>query len=532
MDKTKKDKELILTGIAFTLFFMVTCYKLTNASLWYDETVEYWYSIGNMPEALASKFSGSTNIYARIVSTFQPPLYNVFMHFWLQINDSEWWFRFFGVVMGFLGMIGIHKSIKILCNSYIASLAVIFTTFVYQLAYYWQECAEYCIMMAFLCWAIYFWLNLLREVNAKNIVLFTIFSIFPVYCQYGAALLVGALIITAFINILLQKNKKNIVTVCVSYIIAFLVAAVPLYIFFIKKQLMNQKGMGTNIDLFLKFEPNFFEDFFGNLKKIFQWSIFTSFSDEAVNILLIIFSCLICISLFCGKNKIVKWIIILNSIVWVFYYSAVKIGIYSYGTFSPWGGGVGSRYNLFLIPSWIVLIFAVCYDIFKILSDKRYLLMFNISSMKSVFAGICVCTIICYSINSWTNQLQHNWKKQDIRGAVDKWYEQQIYDKPTIIYYAAASGFSYYVRQNEQYNSQIETNVDYMYNLAGKSVDVYNQYVNEIYGEEWPSEVYVVASHVRNGVDLNTMIKCFTSKGYTRKDIFNANGGYLIRFGI
>ena len=529
MEDIKKDKEWVFIGAAFTLFLLVTCYKLTNASLWYDETVEYWYSVGNMPEALALKFQGSTNIYQRIISTFQPPFYNITMHFWLQISDSEWWFRFFGVVMGFIGMIGLYKSIKIISNFYVASLAVVFSTFVYQLAYYWQECSEYCAMLAFLFWAIYFWLRLLNGVNVINVVMFTIFSIIPVYCQYGAVFPIGVLIITAFVYVLLDKSKKNIIAICVAYVSAFLLAALPLYIFFVKKQLLNQKEMGTNINKLVTFHPNFIIDFFGNLKKIIQWSMLTAYGSESANILLIILTVLVILSLAFGKNKVVKRIIISNGLIWIFYYFAVKIGIYSYGTFSPWGGGIGSRYNLFLIPTWIVLIFSVGYDVFKVLSEKKYLYIFNISNVKCIFVGICICAIICYSMNSWTNQLQQNWKKQDIRGVVNKWYEQEIYNKPTIIYYAAASGFSYYVRQNDNYNLQTENNVEYMYNLSGKSV---NEYITEIYGDSWPQELYIVASHIRNGADLNTLVECFVSKGYSRKDIFNSNGGYLIRLMI
>lgn len=90
--------EEIVVGFAFTFFFLVTCYKLTNAPLWYDETIEYWYSkvmVGSLPwDSMNSVDSHFENMYQRIVSTFQPPLYNFLMYFWLKISSTEWWFRF------------------------------------------------------------------------------------------------------------------------------------------------------------------------------------------------------------------------------------------------------------------------------------------------------------------------------------------------------------------------------------------------------------------------------------------------------
>lgn len=55
--------------------------KMTNSALWYDEAIEYFYSkimIGKVPGGFDTQ-----NMYERITSTFQPPLYNVFMNIWL-----------------------------------------------------------------------------------------------------------------------------------------------------------------------------------------------------------------------------------------------------------------------------------------------------------------------------------------------------------------------------------------------------------------------------------------------------------------
>lgn len=74
MEKT--ERRWLWIGAAFTILFLVCIYKLTNASLWFDETVEYYYSkflSGIEPVASSSGVAISTNMYERIISTFQPP---------------------------------------------------------------------------------------------------------------------------------------------------------------------------------------------------------------------------------------------------------------------------------------------------------------------------------------------------------------------------------------------------------------------------------------------------------------------------
>jgi hypothetical protein len=231
---------------------------LTNAPLWFDEAVEFWYSkvmIGKVP------YSDLTNMYQRILDTFQPPLYNFLMYFWLKISESEWWFRFFGVVCGLFANIAIYKSVKKLCkNVYIASGAVFFSSCVYQLVYYWQECAEYCLMLGTFCWTIYFFLCVIEERTTKNIIIFTISAIIPVYSQYGAAFPIAVMVCAVFGVVLMSSNKKSIMTIMVSYLTAFFAAAVPLYAFFLKKQMESQHGGEVSIGT-LDFKGGVVRDF-------------------------------------------------------------------------------------------------------------------------------------------------------------------------------------------------------------------------------------------------------------------------------
>jgi len=169
LEKKKQIEKWVILFLVFVFYFIIATYKLTHCSLWFDEAIEYWYSkiiLGPVPGG-----GTTSNMYERIVSTFQPPLYNIIMYLWLKIGDSEWWFRFFGVIMGFLGAIGIYKSVNTLSNYRIASIAVIIYSTTYRIIQYIQECAEYNLMLACLCWMLYFYICVLKYKNLKSIVL-------------------------------------------------------------------------------------------------------------------------------------------------------------------------------------------------------------------------------------------------------------------------------------------------------------------------------------------------------------------------
>lgn len=93
---------------------LVISYKLANASLWGDEITEFLYSkyLFEMPDSVPDMGWNLHNMYERIVFTFQPPLYNIVMYFWLKFSDSEWWLRAFGVLMGLIGGVGTYISIN------------------------------------------------------------------------------------------------------------------------------------------------------------------------------------------------------------------------------------------------------------------------------------------------------------------------------------------------------------------------------------------------------------------------------------
>ena len=175
--------EWVLVFSAFAVFLFVALHRLTHSSLWLDEAIEFWYSrvmTGTLP--FENGAQTTYNMLQRINATFQPPLYNVLMFFWLQVSDSEWWFRFSGVVLGLVGMIGLYCTVmRISSSRFLSAGCVLAASFMPRLVYYWQECAEYPLMLACLFWAAYFWVDLLRKPARRNIIGLTVLSVLSVY---------------------------------------------------------------------------------------------------------------------------------------------------------------------------------------------------------------------------------------------------------------------------------------------------------------------------------------------------------------
>ena len=515
-DIDNKNRDYFLLGSVLILFILVTTYKLTNASLWFDETVEYWYSkvlVGTLPYD-----STKVNMYQRITSTYQPPLYNILMYFWLRISDSVWWFRFFGVVMGFIGMIGLYKGVcKAIDNSALASASVAFSAFVYQLLYYWQECAEYCLMLAALFWTVYYWICVIKAPSRKSIIGFTITAVISVYSQYGAAFPVAVMAIMALIIVISGKDKKHIADISISYIAAAVLAALPLYVFFLRKQMNSQSGSRVAISE-ITFEGNIIFDQIKALTRVFKWNLFSYYSTAATLIIFILLAIALIVVLFKGR-KYARTLIITNAIIWELYYISVKLGIYSYGNFA-------NRYNLFFIPIWVVTFFVVIFELYHIISGSARLNKTGV--LQYMYAGAIAAFCLCFCIFAWTARIQNNWGKEEARNATAEWVKQKGYDSDTLVYYGANSGFAYYIRSDEGFDGYWEDNVTYMPWFSSRSEEDWNKYLNDIYGTDWPDQLYVVATHVA-GNDLNLLSDQFIDKGYEKTNLYTS-GGYLIRF--
>ena len=103
-------KRWMVYAVVFIGIMAVYLLRATASGLWFDESIEYYFSgtlRGPVPGA-RSDYS----MYKRILLTYQPPLYNWLMYGWLQLGDSEFWFRLAGILVTFIGGAGLYFGLK------------------------------------------------------------------------------------------------------------------------------------------------------------------------------------------------------------------------------------------------------------------------------------------------------------------------------------------------------------------------------------------------------------------------------------
>lgn len=118
------------------------------------------------------------NMYERICRTYQLPLYNFLMYFWL-LFDSEFGFRMAGILTTLIGAVGIFKAVdEQTGNGAWANIGIILYVFTYNIAYYGLECAEYNLMLCCVAWIVLFYIRVIKRMDMSSVAAFLYFPAF------------------------------------------------------------------------------------------------------------------------------------------------------------------------------------------------------------------------------------------------------------------------------------------------------------------------------------------------------------------
>ncbi|MCF0124246.1 MAG: glycosyltransferase family 39 protein [Bacteroidales bacterium] len=434
----KIDYLPITIALFIALGFMV--YFLTVSPLWVDEAVEYFYSkvmIGSIPG------EDSTNMYQRICSTFQPPLYNVVMYVWLSIYDTEWWYRLFGVIVTLIGGIAMYKSVNLLVNnklwSSVSMLIYLLTPFMFEYA---LECAEYNLMLCFDAWSVFYFLKSIINGRFKDYALYFLFAVLAVYSQYGAAILEVVLFTVLFIDVIRRKDSVLLKDFLKCSIVTIVFAAVPLIFFFMIPQMENQGTLSVSHNLVLAHD-NILIDLIYCIRvciaTIFRaWNIpFQIFIVITLSIAIIAFAT--------KKNKL--RIILLCSFfaMWILYYLLVAFSLYGYNDFALKFGteNIGRRYMLFTLPLFFLIYLVGLYKIPTLFPDKWH----KTSLFGTVFVSLL---LLAWSIRQ--QYMARDFQKDDVKNAVMLWFSKTDKSIPTYVHDWQYFNFLFYLSHNDDYS--------------------------------------------------------------------------------
>ncbi len=448
-------KWIFLVGILLAAF-LTYILSLTSHGLWYDEAIEYYFSkviSGKVPGGF-----GKSTMYERILSTYQPPLYNWLMHIWLIFFDSETGFRMAGVLTTLLGAIGIFCGIDKLINYKWASFGTCFYLFSTAVAHYGTECAEYNLVLCCLSWTIYFYIMCIKEEKTKNYIGFFLFACLSVYSQYGAAFLVIVLYFSLVIRNIKNKNFKILKQIIIISVIIAVVAAFPLIWFFMLPQ-MNNQGSASVSHLPHFRNANIIVDFIVSIILQVAWNFHPAgmygnimyYIQPALVVLASIFT----LAALLRKNKTLKGLAGLCICSWIIFYIAVACSFYGYNSWIQSYGteNMGERYGLFFVPLWIV---TLCYGIYVFSGWLKTKLGTNIFKGYMVLLTISMCIYIGIEVKV---SYSGGYFKEDIREISSVWYENKLYEKKTLVHEWSDAVFQFYLTHNDSYQEEYKNNI-------------------------------------------------------------------------
>ncbi|MDY3250492.1 MAG: glycosyltransferase family 39 protein [Candidatus Choladocola sp.] len=448
-EKNKNNPAKFVAAASFVFFVFLMSYNLMHSALWTDEWVEY---------RISQLSTRDGSMYQQIIKTFQPPLYNFVMHFWLRISNSIEWFRFFNVIIGTIAGIFLYLSLKKMYTAYVASAALVMLSISYQWIYCIQECSEYTLMLMFLFGSIYYYIQAVDTKSTRSAILFVLMCVGAMYSQYGSFFVVVPLLVLFYANVLGEKKRKRIVAVTVGYALCLIVFAAPLYWFFARIQMANNE-IGS-ADTIVSFTAD-------NIKELplvigqlvgYLWNLNL---DQITGYLINIFSILLLTAAFWLLFKMRKqWIkvslILVLLVAYIFHYILVVLHIYAM-VHPGQSAGFYSRYSYFYIPLFCIVIPVIFMECLKRIRSQE---------IKYAVLGGTFMVSVLIAVFAFPNIVE-NWNKSYDDQIAEIWLNNKGYNDTTYLLDNAKSGFNYYIVQGE--------NADYQQNvLAASKMDYEN----------------------------------------------------------
>lgn len=446
-NKSIEKNKYVILGVV--VFFALVFYTLnaTKSGLWYDEAVEYFYSkylTGTVPGGF-----GTMNMFERIRNTYQPPLYNVLMHFWLLIFDSEFAFRFIGIIITLIGSIGCFFAIEETLHDGLWSIiGMVFYLFTPVVVNYGLECAEYNLMLCFLSWTVYFFMRVLIRHDWKSIIGFFVFSCLSVYSQYGAVFIVVGMYTSILLFFLFRGLRLELKIFLISSAVTCTVAVIPLVVFFVIPQMSLQGSSAISHWPFFRY--NFLIDFLVG-GGITLYSLFGG--KTAIGVIVLIILCFF--SLFI-QPKVIGVPFLSMVITWTLYFAAVCCSYYGYNSWNPTSVGfmnLGGRYALFLVPGIVVILTIGMGIVAKRIRDKN----------KKWYSVIVICAVLSFSVYCSLEMYRvsaNGVSKDDIREVTLAWYECEGYNSKTLLSQWDDAIFHFYLIHDDRYDIKYDESIE------------------------------------------------------------------------
>lgn len=421
------DKHFIIKILLAIYLVGIMVINLTHSSLWGDEWIEF---------DVSNRGILNGKMYDRVITTFQPPLYNWFMHFWLKIDVSVIWFRSFNILVGVITLLFIYKSLRMLINERDSLIAMFIFGSLYQWIYCVQECSEYCLMVCLLAGSIYFFIKVVENYRLSNLLLMVLMCVGAIYSQYGAFFVIMPILVIYMVHTFIAGNRKAIIQMMVVYMASLVLFAIPLYLFYASIQLgHNEIGNHTGVSIGLSELLNFFVVFggiAGFFLNILQYKILYFLIAVIGLIIAIAGIYLIKIG---AVDTVSKYLIIGYFVSYIMYYVLVTLHIYAM-VHADESSGYYSRYGYFFLPYMIIAFSIIFSRSFGIVIHNGYQNMVVVSRVITVVYVV----LFLFSVPG----IVTNWDKSRDDEAYEVWYNNAGFEETTYLLGAARVTYKYY----------------------------------------------------------------------------------------
>lgn len=525
---------LLVIILAFWGIFYIS--GLTHSGLWFDESIEYYYSkylTGPVPVDPVDQ-SGN-NMYERICLTYQPPLYNILMYFWLLLFDSEAGFRLAGVIITFLGSFGFFFAIRRLAGYLWGILGVCFYLSTAAVFFSALECSEYNLMLCMECWAIYYYVVCVRSpsmnVSYNALMGFFLFAALSVYSQYGAVFFVVALFISLC---LVYLKSKNFVSVRRLFIIGtgtFIIAIIPLLFYFLRVQMGNQGS--TVVDHHPVFVGHFLggipysllKSFYEQVMWIFYSSLIWGWITESimhVAVFIIFVSTLVSTFL---KSRIPLLIpsVIASIVCYFLFFVLSACSIYAYNS---WDGKLGcyniiehTRYILFIVPLFVFTFFIGIISFSKYLSQRIH---------KRISVGYVFVVMAAFIANALWGGVKGKIKS-DGREVTYAWLNLKDDVHKVVVQEWVAGTFMFYYHHSDVCNDVMSNNI-ILTRQDMRIPEKIESHLRSLGVFDLPAFYYIgnrSALGMNNDEGIQIITDLFTNHGYKVKTIWKGTSELL-----
>ncbi len=406
--------------LILSLAFALRVWDLNARSLWLDEALEYWVAASALPDLVL-------NIREKL---YDPPLYSLLLHFWLQLSPNEFFLRYLSVFFSLLAVSGIICLGRSLSGWSTGLAAGLIMAILPGQIRYAQEVGQYALMQSVLVLNLIALLRLLVKPGWAAFFLWGVSAVIGVYSYYGfvfATLVPFGLLLGEFLLIRRWRSLGQGLVTLTGYGLAL----IPLLYYFFLGQLFRVGEIfhgPTSTAFQVQATPLAAElsDLFYSTQQLIAFQ-FTGWPWTDLPPWLPFIAVISLLVLLPRANwRLGGWLLA----TWGIYYLAGKINLYPYGF----------RHSLILTPLLVILLGSNLSQ--ALLSQYR---------RPVAIASLITLVILCglslpnrafrdffYPDKTW------DWPEtEDMQPVFSYWLAHQK-EEPTYIYYGGVLAFAYY----------------------------------------------------------------------------------------